>query len=324
MSKSQAVSSLLGSGRGKLEGLEETSQTVGDGSTPSGHAHNGEEVTDSLDVAELTSQRPVPGKGVGAIRKILVVEHFEARVVDGSDTLRDLAHVGNTITLFDTQSNLTVAEVVVVVLVSHEPLVHTEDTTGLKNTENLAVDALESGSVNGGLNGINGIEAVVGERHLLPWELACIQETEVLVGQTLLEGVVGSSLDLVVVVVQAGNMSTCELGDLTGGTTHTATDIKNLHAVLDTDLVGKVVLMTGNGLVKGLALGESAEVEGLAPSVFVEIGSKVVVAARFDSLLRSLVLCGLVIPVLEVLINSSLLSSTALAEHGSNTTSSLG
>lgn len=106
-----------------------------------------------------------------------------------------------------------------------------------------------------------------------------------LVGQTLLEGVVGSSLDLVVVVVQAGNMSTCELGDLTGGTTHTATDIKNLHAVLDTDLVGKVVFMTGNGLVKGLALGESAEVEGLAPSVFVEIGSKVVVAARFELVL---------------------------------------
>jgi hypothetical protein len=96
---------------------------------------------------------------------------------------------------------------------------------------------------------------------------------------------VGGSLNLVVVVVQASNMSTGELGDLTGGTTHTATDIKNLHSLLDTNLVGKVVLMAGNGLVEGLTLGKSAEVEGLAPSVFVEIGSKVVVAARFKSVL---------------------------------------
>jgi hypothetical protein len=132
-----------------------------------------------LDVPELTSQRPVPGEGIGTVREILVVEHLKARVVNGSDTLRDLAHVGNTITLLDTQSNLTVAEVVVVVLVSHEPLVHTEDTAGLKNSEDLAVDALESGSVHGSLDSINGIETVVGERHLLTTELACIWDTEV-------------------------------------------------------------------------------------------------------------------------------------------------
>jgi hypothetical protein len=65
---------------------------------------------------------------------------------------------------------------------------------------------------------------------------------------------VGGSLDLVVVVVQTGDVSTCELGNLASGTTNTAADIENLHTLLDTNLVGKVVLMTGNGLVEGFAL----------------------------------------------------------------------
>lgn len=171
-SESQAVSSLLGSSRSKLECLKKASQTVGNGSSPGGHAHNGEDVTDGLDVAELTSQGPVPGKSIRAHGKILVVEHLETRVLDGVKSLRDLAHVGDTITLLDTQSNLTVAEVIVVVLVGHEPLVHTEDTTGLENSEDLAVDTLKSRGVASSLNGIDGIEAVVREGHLLKGVLA--------------------------------------------------------------------------------------------------------------------------------------------------------
>lgn len=194
----------------------------------------------------------------------------------------------------------------------------------------------------------------------------------------------GSTLNLVVVVVKTSDVGASELGDLASGTTNTATDIENLHALLDANLVSKVVLMAGNGLVKGLALGESAEVERLAPAILVEIGSKVVVAVNpksvgspkrdiprhgpkghgetetgirsltveskwriqqygpdryvsssylfmaghvkgsYSSLLRSLVLSALVIPVLEVLVDSSLLSRTALSEHGSNTSSGLG
>ena len=41
--------------------------------------------------------------------------------------------------------------------------------------------------------------------------------------------------------------------------------------------MGKVVLMTGNGLVEGLAVGVTGEVEGLAPAVLVQIGGQVVV-----------------------------------------------
>lgn len=79
----------------------------------------------------------------------------------------------------------------------------------------------------------------------------------------------GGTLDLVVVVVQAGDVSAGELGDLTSGAANTTADIKDLHTFLDADVVGEVVLMTGDGLVERLAKGVSAEVEGLAPAVLV-------------------------------------------------------
>lgn len=68
-----------------------------------------------------------------------------------------------------------------------------------------------------------------------------------------------------------------ELGDLSGWASNTASNIKNLHALLDTDLVGKIVLVAGNGLEERLVGGEATEVEGLAPSVLVEVGTQVVV-----------------------------------------------
>ena len=43
--------------------------------------------------------------------------------------------------------------------------------------------------------------------------------------------------------------------------------------------------MTGNGLVKGFARGESAEVERLSPSVLVQIRGQVVVALKVVSFL---------------------------------------
>lgn len=86
------------------------------------------------------------------------------------------------------------------------------------------------------------------------------------------------TLDLIVVVVKTGDVSTSELGNLAGRAANTATDIENLHALLNADAVGEVVLMSGNSLVERLSERETAEVERLAPSVFVQIGRKVVVA----------------------------------------------
>ncbi len=71
-----------------------------------------------------------------------------------------------------------------------------------------------------------------------------------------------------------------ELSNLAGRATNTAADVEDLHAGLDTDLHGEEVLMTSNGLVEGLAWRIPAEVEALAPTILVQIGRKVVIAAQ--------------------------------------------
>lgn len=100
-----------------------------------------------------------------------------------------------------------------------------------------------------------------------------------LLGQTLLRRIVCCALNLIVIVVQTDDVGASELGNLTGRSTDTATNIKYRHALLDADLVGQVVLVAGNGLTEGLADGEAAEVEGLAPSKLVDVGGEVIVAA---------------------------------------------
>ena len=220
---SQAIGGLLGTGGSESQSLEDTSQAVGNSSAPGGHADNGEDIANGLDVAELTSQRPVPWEGVRAVCQILVVQHLKAGSLHGGQSFLDLAHVGNTVAQLDTETDLTVVKVVVVILISHEPLVDTEDATGLQDTEDLAVDTLKSGSVDSGLDGVDGIKGVILETHL--HEVA-LDEVKLL-RQTLLGGVVGSTLDLVVVVVETSDVAASELCNLTSRATNTAADIKN-------------------------------------------------------------------------------------------------
>lgn len=105
------------------------------------------------------------------------------------------------------------------------------------------------------------------------------------------------ALDLVIVVVQAGDVCAGELGDLSCWSTNTATNIENLHSVLDADLVGEVVLMASDSLEEWLVGGEAAEVEGLAPTVLVKVGTQVVVmlgksgVLSLSCLIRELVSC---------------------------------
>lgn len=89
----------------------------------------------------------------------------------------------------------------------------------------------------------------------------------------------GSTVNLVVVVVQTSDMSAGELGNLAGRASNTTTNVKDFHSLFYTNAVGEVVLVTGNGLVEGLAEGEATEMERLAPAVFVQISSEVVVAS---------------------------------------------
>lgn len=112
-----------------------------------------------------------------------------------------------------------------------------------------------------------------------------------LVCQLLLDCIVLSALNLVVVVVQASNVGAGELGNLASRTTDATADIKNLHTLLDTNLVCEVVFVAGNSLVERLADGETTEVEGLSPSVLVNIGGKVVVAVVTQQPLAIVIQC---------------------------------
>ena len=108
-----------------------------------------------------------------------------------------------------------------------------------------------------------------------------------LVGETLLCSVVGSSLNLVVVVVETSNICARELDNLSSRATNTTTNIQDLHVVLEVHDVGEVVFVTGESLSERLAECETAEVEGLAPTVLVKVGSQVVVVAGEGCVLGS-------------------------------------
>ena len=170
-----------------------------------------------------------------------------------------------------------------------------------------------------------------------------------LVGQTLLLGVGGGTLDLVVVVVETDDIDTRELDNLTRRAADTAANIQYAHVVGEVHLVGQVMLVAGNGLVEGLAVRIAGKVEGLAPAVLVQVGGQVVVVpgeggifissfldrsvmvtaiwtapVAYLSCLLGLVGGGLVVPVLEVLVHGSLLRSLVLLQHGSHATPRLG
>lgn len=93
------------------------------------------------------------------------------------------------------------------------------------------------------------------------------------------------TVDLVVVVVQAGDMTSGKLGNFARRATNTAPNVEHLHALFDSDRVREIVLVASNRLEEGLAVRKAAEVEGLAPSILIEVGREVVVAQPSMSVL---------------------------------------
>lgn len=128
-----------------------------------------------------------------------------------------------------------------------------------------------------------GIGAVISGRS---YHEVTLDKVE-LVRKTLLSSVVGGSLNLVVVVVETSNICAREFDNLSGRATNTTTNIQNLHVVLEVHDVGEVVFVTGECLSERLAECETAEVEGLAPTVLVKVGSQVVVVAGEGCVLGS-------------------------------------
>ena len=142
-------------------------------SSPAVHPRAGQRISDGLHVSEVTTQRPVPRRGVELSRdsKVLVMLQLEPGVLHSSDSFFAAEHLCDAVALFDVETDAAVLDVVVVIGVGHQPLVDTKGTTRLEDTEDLAVNALEGGSVAGGLDGIDGVEGVVGERDVLLLEL---------------------------------------------------------------------------------------------------------------------------------------------------------
>lgn len=96
-------------------------------------------------------------------------------------------------------------------------------------------------------------------------------------GESLLLGVVCGTINLVVIVVETSDVCTRKLCNLSGGTSNTASNVQDSVAVLDPNLCGEVVLVTGNSLVETLTIGITAEVEGLSPAILVDVGGEIVV-----------------------------------------------
>ena len=166
-SNSQRVGSLLGALGSETQSLESSDKVVCSPATSLGHTDESGEVPNAAHVLELARNGVVPGGGVVAVCKILVDLKLESGGLHGGKGDLDLLHVGDTITDLDAETDLAVVGVVVVVSISHEPFVNTKDTAGLQDAEDLGVDALERGSVDGSLDGVDCIEGVLGESHLL-------------------------------------------------------------------------------------------------------------------------------------------------------------
>jgi hypothetical protein len=287
--KCQAVCGLLSAPGCQTDHLETTNELVDQTTTDLGHSEDGRNITKCADVLQLARERPVPWVRVVTLSEILVVLHDEASSLHGLERNLDLLHVGDTVTDLDSETDLTVVRVVVIVVVGHEPLVDTEHTAGLQDAEDLAVDALEGRCVDGGLDGVDCIEGVVGERHLLvpvseaqkllrdeSYHKVTLGELE-LVRQTLLLGIPSGTLNLVVVVVEANNVDAGELDNLSCRSSNTAPNIEDAHVVPQTHLMCEVVLVASNGLVERLSVGIATEVKALAPAILVQVSREVVV-----------------------------------------------
>lgn len=314
---------LLGISGQDLELLKQTSTLGSEVAAPLGGTENGENITERLHVLPLAGERVVPGDLIANISQILLVLNLETNILERLLGHLTGVHLGDTITNLDTVGNLTVTGVGLVVLVSQHPLVDTKGSTGLENTVDLAVNTLQNRGVDSGLDRVNGIKGLIGKVHL--------HKVTLNVGKLIIKllhlGVVVSLLDLVVIVVKTNNVNISKAADLTTGTTNTTANIKDLHASLEAHLVSKVVLMSGSGLLKVLALVVTREMERGAPTVLVKVGSEVVVVlGKGRVVLKSglLILLGLglgvlVIPVLEVTINGSKMRLLVLASEGGET-----
>eukprot|EP00128_Syssomonas_multiformis_P001833 Colp12_sorted_trinity150504_noHs@13905 len=220
----------------------------------------------------------------GAIFKL---DNLETDGLEGVDDLLEGGELREAVADLDALLHTAVVGVAGIIDVGDAPLVCGEALTRLESAEHLSIAANLVGGVASGLDGVDAVEGVLREGKLHEVTLdksALTLKTTALVVEL-------SALDLVLVVVDANNRGAREGGDLTHGTTDTATNIKGLAVGIKLELQGKVVLVAGKRLLhRLLEAGAGSEVEALRPAIFEEVSHKVVVVV--DHLLV-LLLAGL-------------------------------
>ena len=87
----------------------------------------------------------------------------EARLAHRGEGFAAGDHVGNAVAALDGEADCAVAFVGRVVGVGHYPFVDAEDGAGFEDAVDLGVDGCEGGGVDGGFDGVGGIESVLGE-----------------------------------------------------------------------------------------------------------------------------------------------------------------
>jgi len=233
-----------------------------------GH-HAGGGVTEAGE-GVLAGEGLVPGDLVRVVEAgvhVKGLEDLEAGGFEGGGDVLVQGNVGEAVADLDSPLELLVLGVVGVVLGGHDPLVAAKQGSGLEDLEDLLEGLDLVRGVAGGLDGVGGVVAVLGEGDVHEVALGVVAELGEAGGVDLL----GAALDLVVVVVEAGDLGAGELGDVPKGATNTAADIEDPHALLEAQLEGEEVLGADDGLLEGLALVPLGKVEALAPSVLVKV-----------------------------------------------------
>ena len=116
---------------------------------------------------EVAGERVIPGRSIRTLGQILVEFELETCSFDGGEAFGDLDHVGNSVALLNAKADFAVMCVVVVVVVRHEPFVDTKYAAWFEHAEDLRVDAFKGGGVNSGFDGVDRVERILGEGHLL-------------------------------------------------------------------------------------------------------------------------------------------------------------
>ena len=149
--------------RRKPQRLQRRQQTPNPQPSDPTHPHIPQQIPQVLRARQVARQRRVPRPPVRLLREVLFVLDDETRCAHRRERFSPRHHVGDAVAALDAEADLAVALVGRVVGVGHDPLVDAEDAAWLEHAEDLGVEAFEGRGVDGGFDGVGGVEGIFGE-----------------------------------------------------------------------------------------------------------------------------------------------------------------